>query len=98
MSWRNRNLNALEYKEYRRWREAVMRRDKHSCQWPGCTHKHRKGLQVHHIRKWAVYPSLRYVVENGITLCAIHHKSICKNEDDYIIMFMRILLQKLKDK
>ena len=92
MSWRN-------YKDpdYKKWRSAVYRRDRYRCQWPGCC-THKTKVQAHHIRKWADFPSLRYALENGITLCEFHHKLIKNQEDNYIVMFMQILLQKLKDR
>ena len=92
MSWRN-----YQDPDYKNWRNAVYKRDRFTCQWPGCACK-KKGINAHHIRKWADFPSLHYVVENGITLCKFHHHLIQGQEDNYVIMFMRILLQKLKDR
>lgn len=78
--------------EYKKWRLSVRRRDK-ECQWPNCCHKNEK-LQTHHIRKWATYPTLRYDIDNGITLCKFHHTFIKGHEDNYIGMFLNILLSK----
>jgi len=30
-------------------------------------------IEVHHILRWSDYPNLRYDVNNGITLCKLHH-------------------------
>lgn len=30
-------------------------------------------LEAHHILSWKEYPELRYVLNNGITLCHAHH-------------------------
>ena len=90
MSWRN-----YQDPDYKNWRNAVYKRDRFTCQWPGCFWK-RKRIQAHHIRKWAIFPSLRYALENGITLCSGHHKMIEKNEDAYVVFFMQILLDKRK--
>lgn len=53
------------------WRSAVLRRDGRACQRCGATNK----LHAHHIKPWATYPELRYVVENGITLCQACHSA-----------------------
>jgi predicted restriction endonuclease len=81
-----RNFNDPQYKE---WRKKVYARDNHTCQWPNCSSK--KRLNAHHIKTWADYPGLRFVVENGITLCYKHHKMIQGMEDIYEISFLRIL-------
>lgn len=78
--------------QYVKWRNAVYERDKHMCQWPGCSS--RKKLNAHHIKTWANYPSLRFVIENGITLCYLHHKMIRGMEESYEIPFLRILASK----
>jgi len=51
------------------WRNAVLRRDGHTCQLCG-TSEH---LHAHHIKPWATYPELRYRVDNGLTLCLSCH-------------------------
>jgi len=83
--------------EYWTWRRAVVKRDCHKCQWPGC--RRRTKLQVHHIVPWSASASLRYVVGNGICLCIPHHRSIKNKEAMYAEMFRDIILkQKLKPK
>ena len=79
---------------YKKWRKLVKLRDKHCCRWPGC--KQKKKLNIHHIMKWSSYPSLRYEVGNGITLCRKHHDSIKGREDDLIRFFLDILNRDLK--
>lgn len=62
---------AMQRLDYRLWREAVFARDNHSCVMCGT----RGGrLHANHIRAWAVRPDLRYVVDNGETLCVPCHK------------------------
>lgn len=79
---------------YKAWRKKVYRRDKYTCQWPGCTCK--KRLSAHHIQKWSEAPSLRFIVDNGITLCYKHHKFIKDKETYYVGLFKRIVARKNK--
>jgi len=58
---------------YKAWRKAVFERDDYTCQW--C---HTRGgmLNADHIKPFAIYPDLRFVVSNGRTLCnACHRKT-----------------------
>jgi predicted restriction endonuclease len=84
-----RNFNDPLYKK---WRKEVYTRDKHKCQWPGCESK--KKLNAHHIKTWAEYPSLRFCVSNGITLCYLHHKMIKGLEAIYEAVFFKIVASK----
>lgn len=58
--------------EYKRWRRAVLQRDKFTCQdcgTVGCR------LNAHHILTYGDRPDLALVAENGIALCVpCHHK------------------------
>jgi hypothetical protein len=61
--------------EYKLWREAVFSRDDYRCFDCG----ERGGdLQAHHIYPFATFPRLRFMVENGITLCVECHKRYAK--------------------
>ena len=66
------NYNRRRVKEYRRWRDDVIKRDDYTCRECGdslCE------LHAHHIKEFARFPELRYVLSNGITLCkACHYK------------------------
>ena len=86
--WQNRGRNYDDplYKEFR---SAVRKRDKSTCQYPGCGC--RKRVHVHHIKRWADYPGLRYLVENGICLCAYHHSLTKGNEEQYERLFYEII-------
>ena len=81
-------------KEYWDWRNAVIKRDKGKCQYPGC--KRKKGVQVHHIIRWADCYDLRYSVKNGLCLCRICHRKITGNETLYSDLFMTIVQSKEK--
>jgi 5-methylcytosine-specific restriction endonuclease McrA len=80
------------YKIYDSFRKIVRKRDKQTCQMPGCGCK--KKLQVHHILRWADAPHLRYEERNGILLCKDCHDLIKNKEHFYIEMFTRIVEQK----
>jgi len=60
----------LEKREWRIWRKQVFERDNYTCQkcntvgWE---------LHPHHIQNYSQYPELRYVVDNGVTLCKDCH-------------------------
>lgn len=77
--------------QYKAFRDAVRKRDKHKCQWPNCTEMKPSKLQVHHIRCWESNPYLRFNPDNGITLCKIHHKIVTGNEDNYLALFLQIV-------
>ncbi len=79
---------GIDTDTYTNWRNKIFCRDKYYCQMPGCK---RKGRCVHHIRKWAEYPSLRFDVDNGITLCSKCHKIVTQKEDSYVTLFAGII-------
>jgi len=62
--------NGRNCPENREWRKAVYERDDHTCQ--KCLVRG-GSLQAHHILPWALFPELRFEVENGITLCKFCH-------------------------
>jgi len=82
--------------EYKKWRDAVYKRDKYKCQMPGCTRK-KASLNAHHIQRWAEFPELRFVVSNGITLCRTCHRSIWGRENEYETTFRNIINSKSAD-
>lgn len=56
---------------YRKWREQVIERDK-KCAICNSTDK----LVAHHIKPFAEYPTLRFDINNGITLCESCHMKL----------------------
>lgn len=65
------------------WRKAVFERDSFTCQL--CGDDNGGNLNAHHIKPFALYPELRFDVDNGLTLCEschidIHRNGRCKNE------------------
>lgn len=81
---------------YKKARANTLKRDGFTCKWPNCGS--RKRLRVHHIRTWANHPSLRFVLNNLITLCKYHHDMIWGKEEDYERMFFQIIKSNSNDK
>ena len=74
-------INSLNHSErqlqmktvkYRWWRDQVFRRDNYTCQFCGITKTY---LEADHIKPWSQYPSLRFNINNGRTLCKPCHSS-----------------------
>ncbi len=61
---------AMGQVEYVLWRTAVFMRDDYTCQ--TCAIKG-GNLEADHIKPWALYPELRYAIDNGRTLCRPCH-------------------------
>src|SRR3990172_3921463 len=74
-------------KEYGIWRAAVFMRDDHTCQ--NCGQKVGT-LHADHINSWALYPELRFAIDNGRVLCVECHRQTDNyagrgiRKDDYI--------------
>lgn len=82
-----RNYNDPAYKQFR---TEVLKRDKFTCQM--CKKKGKGSrLNVHHIMKWSSAASLRYDIDNGITLCRSCHDSITGKENHYISYLIDLL-------
>jgi hypothetical protein len=57
--------------EYKLWRRSVFERDNFKCIWCGVGGK----LNADHIKPFALYPELRFAIDNGRTLCVDCHKT-----------------------
>jgi 5-methylcytosine-specific restriction endonuclease McrA len=59
--------------EYKLWRKAVFERDNYTCKFCGT-----RGGIIHadHIKPFALFPELRFAIDNGRTLCKPCHQSV----------------------
>lgn len=64
-------------KKYIKWRSDVYKGDGYSCRC--CGDNQGGNLVAHHILNFSEHESLRYDVENGITLCEVCHKGFHDN-------------------
>lgn len=76
--------------KYKAWRTEVFSRDNFKCKLLNneCSGK----LEAHHLFNWVDYPELRYIINNGITLCHFHHPLGRKKEKQMIPIFQELLL------
>lgn len=85
---------ARHVKQYKRWRDAVYRRDKWHCQICNvhCQKNRRKKNQIvaHHIKIFSHFPDLRHETSNGITLCRGCHAKLHR-QNRSVIDFTEIL-------
>jgi 5-methylcytosine-specific restriction endonuclease McrA len=74
---KHQKRNDYTYKE---WRKKCLVRDNYQCKICGEKYTKENKLIVHHILPWSQFPQERYNINNGITLCKIHHPR--KREDE----------------
>lgn len=68
-----KNRTLWKSVEYQRWRKAVMRRDKFTCQI--CGDNKGGNLEADHIKPRYLYPEQTLELSNGRTLCKNCHKA-----------------------
>ena len=72
------NKQSLRFTpEYKKWRESIFERDNYTCRQCG---KHGGKLNAHHIMPFALFPQLRFAIDNGISLCEDCHKRLHQSE------------------
>jgi DNA-directed RNA polymerase subunit RPC12/RpoP len=79
-SWERKPKEYRHTKQYQDWRISVFERDNYTCQ--DCTARG-GSLEAHHIKTFLKYPKLRYIKENGITLCRKCHMIRHKRGENY---------------
>jgi hypothetical protein len=91
----SKDVHSVNEPKYRGWRLKVFSRDSFKCR---LSNNDCDGtIQAHHILKWADYPKLRYNVNNGITLCLVHHPRRWAEEKRLIPLF-QVLVSVSKEK
>lgn len=74
-------------------RREALKRDNNTCQL--CKKKHKpRFLQIHHILMWSRAVTMRFEVENVISLCYWCHKSIRGHEHNYQQLFLGLNYEK----
>jgi len=69
-----------ESSDYKLWRKAVLKRDNYICTECGLKRGWNKSLktriiiEVDHIKPFALYPDLRFAIDNGRCLCESCHR------------------------
>lgn len=78
--------------QYMEVKKEVLKRDGGKCR--KCDSK--SNIEVHHIKRWASYPTLRFEPSNLITLCRKCHKSMWGQEEHWESLCM-LLINKEKN-
>lgn len=76
---------------YREWRLCVWKRDKFKCRISNTNCDGR--IEAHHILGWKSHPELRYIINNGITLCHAHHPRTRSGEFELSPYFQKLVAE-----
>jgi len=68
--------------KFRKWREAVFKRDNYICRICGFSSGNGKHIDLHphHVKFFSNFPNLRFDINNGITLCKNCHQKLHSNK------------------
>ena len=69
--------------EMKKWREQVFERDNWTCQECGARSKKNcyVRIEAHHKKPFATFPELRFIIDNGLTLCKKCHDKKPKGKE-----------------
>ena len=90
------NLRIRSSYRYLKWAAEVKTRDFHTCQCCGHKTQEKWGLHSHHILSFMDNPSVRFDIDNGITLCGQCHDEfheMCgngKNTKEQLVGFIEL--------
>jgi len=96
---KDRNLLKKEFgrrsSAYKNWKKQIEKRDNSKCRIDNQECKGR--IESHHIFNWIDYPELRFIINNGITLCHFHHPRKWEEEKRMIPIFQELIISKSSD-
>jgi hypothetical protein len=78
-----RTIQRIDWVKCAVWRRAVFHRDGAKCR----ICESREKITAHHIRRWVDRPDLRFVADNGITLCHDCHLCTYGKEKAFELLF-----------
>jgi len=89
MAFRKKGEKKHLCSKYKHWMKAVKIRDDWKCK---IANKSCSGrIEAHHIFPWREYLELRYEINNGITLCRVHHPRGRTKEKRLSLYFQEIV-------
>ena len=90
----SRSQLSRRSKSWKIWRKKVYTRDNYTCVLCGKTHCL---VDPHHILPKALFPKLKYLVSNGVTLCRKCHKKLFRKELQSVGTIVNKLFGSLKN-
>lgn len=75
--------------ELKKWRLSIFKRDNWTCQKCGVRSKKDSYIRIeaHHKKPFALFPELRFQIDNGITLCKKCHDKEPKGREIYYVKY-----------
>jgi len=71
-----KHVGKRMHTKYFEWRKTIFETDGYKCAVCG---NDKPRIHAHHILEWNKYPGRRYDVNNGVTLCVLHHQMLHPN-------------------